>query len=55
MKVHKGERPIGERLVGECLMGVIPYESTKKNMTIFFLDFGPKKSKVFDILLIKTF
>ena len=34
---------------------VIPYESTEKNMTIFCLDFWPKKSKVFDILVIKTF
>ena len=34
---------------------MISYKSTEKNMTIFFLDFWPKKSKVFDILVLKTF
>ena len=29
--------------------------STEKNMTIFFRNFWPKKSKVFDILVIKRF
>ena len=32
---------------------VIPYKITEKNMTIFFLVFWPKKSKVYDILVIK--
>ena len=34
---------------------VIPCESTEKNMTFFCLDFGQKKSKVFDILVRKHF
>ena len=34
---------------------VIPYKSTEKNMTIFFLDYWPKKSIVVDILVVKTF
>ena len=40
-----------------CLVTVrvIPYKSAEKNMTIFLKDFLPKKSKVFDILVIKTF
>ena len=33
---------------------VIPYKSTEKNVTTFFLDFWPKKSKSFDILVVKT-
>ena len=37
-----------------CQYWVIPYKSTEKNMTIFFLNFWPKKSKVFDILVIKN-
>ena len=37
----------------EHAMWVIPYKSTEKNITISFLDFWPKKSKVFDILVIK--
>ena len=36
-------------------MWVIPYKSTEKNVTTFFLDFWPKKSKVFDVLVVKTF
>ena len=34
---------------------MIPFKGTKKNMTIFLLYFLPKKSKIFDILVIKTF
>ena len=34
---------------------VIPYKSTEKNVTTFFWDFWPKKSKVFDILVVTTF
>ena len=36
-----------------CHSRVIPYKSTEKNV-IFFLDFWPKKSKVFVILVVKT-
>ena len=33
----------------------MPYKSIKKNMTFFFFEFLTKKSKVFDMLVIKTF
>ena len=39
----------------ETSIRVIPYKSTEKNMTIFLKHFLPKKSKVFDILVIETF
>ena len=39
---------------GHFASWVIPYEITEKNVTIFFLFFLPKKSKVYDILVIKN-
>ena len=44
-----------ESINTQSAVWVIPYKSTKKNKNIFFGDLWPKNTKVFDILVIKTF
>ena len=53
--IFKDKKWTSQNKYTSFVIGVIPYKSTEKNMTIFLKDFLPKKSKVFDILVIKTF